>query len=69
MLRRSILLVLLLAPLVACLAPQPAVPGSGANPPAPALRVEVSLDPGSYALICNLPDHYRQGMHVPFRVE
>ncbi len=29
----------------------------------------VSLDAGSYVLICNLPGHYRQGMHASFTVE
>ena len=28
----------------------------------------VSLDAGSYVLICNLPGHYRQGMHASFTV-
>jgi uncharacterized cupredoxin-like copper-binding protein len=29
----------------------------------------VTLDAGSYVLICNLPGHYRQGMHASFTVE
>ena len=29
----------------------------------------VSLDPGSYVFICNLPGHYAAGMHVGFTVE
>jgi len=29
----------------------------------------VNLDAGSYVLICNLPGHYRQGMHSSFTVE
>jgi uncharacterized cupredoxin-like copper-binding protein len=28
----------------------------------------VNLDAGSYVLICNLPGHYRQGMHTAFTV-
>jgi uncharacterized cupredoxin-like copper-binding protein len=28
----------------------------------------VSLDAGSYVFICNLPGHYRQGMHTTFTV-
>lgn len=28
----------------------------------------VNLDAGSYVLICNLPGHYRQGMHASFTV-
>ena len=28
----------------------------------------VNLDAGSYVLVCNLPAHYRQGMHVGFMV-
>jgi uncharacterized cupredoxin-like copper-binding protein len=28
----------------------------------------VTLDAGSYVLICNLPGHYRQGMHSSFTV-
>jgi uncharacterized cupredoxin-like copper-binding protein len=26
----------------------------------------VTLDAGSYVIICNVPDHYQQGMHVGF---
>lgn len=29
----------------------------------------VTLDAGNYVLICNLPGHYRQGMHASFTVE
>jgi uncharacterized cupredoxin-like copper-binding protein len=29
----------------------------------------VNLDAGNYVLICNLPGHYRQGMHASFTVE
>ena len=28
----------------------------------------VNLDAGSYVFICNLPGHYRQGMHTTFTV-
>ena len=28
----------------------------------------VNLDAGSYVLICNLPGHYKQGMHASFSV-
>jgi uncharacterized cupredoxin-like copper-binding protein len=28
----------------------------------------VTLDAGNYVFICNLPGHYRQGMHVAFTV-
>ena len=28
----------------------------------------VTLDAGNYVFICNLPGHYRQGMHVTFTV-
>jgi len=28
----------------------------------------VNLDAGSYVLLCNLPGHYRQGMHAGFSV-
>ena len=28
----------------------------------------VDLDPGNYVAICNLPGHYRQGMHASFTV-
>jgi uncharacterized cupredoxin-like copper-binding protein len=30
--------------------------------------LEASLDPGSYVVICNLPGHYKLGMHAPFSV-
>ena len=30
--------------------------------------LKVTLDPGSYVLICNLPGHYQQGMHVGLTV-
>ena len=31
--------------------------------------LEVDLEPGHYALICNLPGHYEPGMHADFEVE
>ena len=30
--------------------------------------LQVTLDPGAYVLICNLPGHYEQGMHAGFTV-
>ncbi|MFN8232518.1 MAG: plastocyanin/azurin family copper-binding protein [Actinomycetota bacterium] len=32
-------------------------------------KLNLSLEPGDYAVICNLPDHYAQGMHASFTVE
>jgi uncharacterized cupredoxin-like copper-binding protein len=31
--------------------------------------LNLSLEPGTYAVICNLPEHYAQGMHASFTVE
>jgi uncharacterized cupredoxin-like copper-binding protein len=31
-------------------------------------HLTVNLDPGKYVFICNLPGHYRQGMHTAFTV-
>ena len=31
--------------------------------------LDVDLDPGSYAAVCNLPGHYAQGMATGFTVE
>lgn len=31
--------------------------------------INVTLEPGHYVLVCNLPGHYSQGMHVDFTVE
>lgn len=28
----------------------------------------IDLEPGLYQLVCNIPTHYHQGMHVPFLV-
>src|SRR3954462_15557136 len=36
-------------------------PGSTSN-------LSVTLDPGSYVVICNLPGHYLQGMYAPLTV-
>jgi len=32
-------------------------------------QLSLSLDPGNYAVICNLPGHYANGMHTSFTVE
>lgn len=37
--------------------------------PGTSASLNVSLDPGTYAVICNLPDHYAAGMHATFTVE
>lgn len=34
--------------------------------PDSSVDLSVTLDAGSYVIICNVPDHYRQGMHVGF---
>jgi uncharacterized cupredoxin-like copper-binding protein len=31
-------------------------------------ELTVTLDAGSYVIICNIPDHYQQGMHAGFTV-
>jgi uncharacterized cupredoxin-like copper-binding protein len=31
-------------------------------------RLDLQLQPGTYALICNLPSHYQRGMHITFTV-
>ncbi len=31
--------------------------------------INLNLTPGNYVLICNLPGHYNQGMHVAFTVK
>jgi uncharacterized cupredoxin-like copper-binding protein len=36
--------------------------------PSTSASLKVNLGPGSYALICNLPGHYGQGMHTAFTV-
>lgn len=30
--------------------------------------LQLDLQPGTYAVICNLPDHYQQGMHATLTV-
>lgn len=32
-------------------------------------QLDVTLEPGHYVIFCNLPGHYRQGMHTDFTVE
>ena len=32
-------------------------------------ELTVTLDPGQYQLVCNLPGHYQAGMHTTFIVE
>jgi uncharacterized cupredoxin-like copper-binding protein len=32
-------------------------------------ELNLSLEPGTYAVICNLPGHFAQGMHASFTVE
>lgn len=32
-------------------------------------ELNLTLEPGTYAVICNLPEHYAQGMHASFTVE
>jgi uncharacterized cupredoxin-like copper-binding protein len=38
-------------------------------PGGPAKSLTLNLKPGHYALICNLPGHYRAGQHVDFSVK
>lgn len=37
--------------------------------PSTTASLTVSLEPGTYAVICNLPAHYGQGMHIVLTVE
>jgi uncharacterized cupredoxin-like copper-binding protein len=37
--------------------------------PSTSTTLRVTLQPGRYALICNLPAHYQQGMHTTLVVE
>jgi uncharacterized cupredoxin-like copper-binding protein len=37
--------------------------------PGTTAELTVDLDPGGYAIICNLASHYEQGMHAAFTVE
>lgn len=32
-------------------------------------ELTLNLEPGSYAVVCNLPEHYAQGMYAAFTVE
>jgi uncharacterized cupredoxin-like copper-binding protein len=36
--------------------------------PGTSARVNLDLEPGTYAVICNLPGHYANGMHATFTV-
>jgi uncharacterized cupredoxin-like copper-binding protein len=45
--------------------------GKGAGPgivPGASSWIEVNLAPGQYELVCNLPNHYRAGMHTQLMV-
>jgi uncharacterized cupredoxin-like copper-binding protein len=37
--------------------------------PATTASLSLRLEPGVYAIICNLPGHYEKGMHAVFTVE
>ena len=36
--------------------------------PGTSATLSLNLDPGTYAVICNLPGHYANGMHTTFEV-
>jgi uncharacterized cupredoxin-like copper-binding protein len=36
--------------------------------PGQAKTINLALKPGHYALICNLPGHYKAGQHIDFTV-
>jgi uncharacterized cupredoxin-like copper-binding protein len=36
--------------------------------PGTSATLNLNLDPGAYAVICNLPGHYASGMHAAFTV-
>jgi uncharacterized cupredoxin-like copper-binding protein len=36
--------------------------------PGTAAKLALELEPGAYAVICNLPEHYGMGMHATFTV-
>ncbi|HEY6567016.1 MAG TPA: cupredoxin domain-containing protein [Actinomycetota bacterium] len=36
--------------------------------PGSTAELSVTLDPGTYAIVCNLPEHYAQGMHATLEV-
>jgi uncharacterized cupredoxin-like copper-binding protein len=42
---------------------------TGALAPGSAKTLSLNLKAGHYALICNLPGHYREGQHVDFSVK
>jgi uncharacterized cupredoxin-like copper-binding protein len=42
---------------------------TGDLPPGKSKTIAVNLTPGHYALICNLPGHYRAGQHTDFTVQ
>ena len=37
--------------------------------PGTSAPLNLTLEPGNYAIICNLPGHYANGMHTTFTVE
>jgi hypothetical protein len=37
-------------------------------PPGTVKDTVIDLEPGRYQLVCNIPTHYRHGMHIPFEV-
>ena len=37
--------------------------------PGTSASLSLTLEPGTYAVICNLPGHYANGMHATFTVE
>jgi len=41
---------------------------TGDMDPAAAKSITIALQPGHYALVCNLPGHYGLGMHIDFTV-
>ncbi|MFN3337398.1 MAG: cupredoxin domain-containing protein [Thermomicrobium sp.] len=36
-------------------------------PPGKTAEMTLDLAPGHYVLLCNLPEHYKNGMHIDFR--
>lgn len=44
------------------------VAGTGRIKAGASQALEVTLRPGSYVLLCNIPAHYQTGMRAPFRV-
>jgi uncharacterized cupredoxin-like copper-binding protein len=43
--------------------------GSDQLTPNAVVSVPLTLKPGTYVFICNIPGHYKQGMYASFRVE